>query len=303
MVYKFIANPKIDILIITYNHQDYISDSIESVLKQKHDFSYRINIADDFSTDKTREILIQYKNKYPEIINLILSEKNLGGKSNFINGTTYLVGDYITCLDGDDSWCDEYKLQKQISFLEKNPDFVGCANNNIILHKDGTKELKFKNKINDVYTIHDFLDGSISFHSSSILFRNVFNGKIPDLQKDKDAEDLFFTILHTEYGKIKYFDEIMSVYNLHQSGEWSSMNEEEQIRKTIKILTYAKKVLNNKYKKSIEFGIKKINKNLYKRITRNKNLKLSQKIIEYIKYRLLCYSIKFYEIKKSYAKK
>ena len=95
----------------------------------------------------------------------------------------------------------------------------------------------------------------------------------------------------------------MSVYNLHQSGEWSSMNEEEQIRKTIKILTYAKKVLNNKYKKSIEFGIKKINKNLYKRITRNKNLKLSQKIIEYIKYRLLCYSIKFYEIKKSYAKK
>ena len=73
--------------------------------------------------------------------------------------------------------------------------------------------------------------------------------------------------------------------------------------KTIKILTYAKKVLDTKYHKSIKIGIKKIHKNLYKKIIRKKNLQLSQKIIEYIKYRLLCYSIKFYEMKKSYAKR
>ena len=297
------TSPKIDILIITYNQQDYISRAIDSVLDQKHGFSYRINIADDFSTDGTREILEEYKKKYPDIINLILSDKNRGGKINFINGTKYLLGEYISCLDGDDYWCDNKKLQKQISFLEKNPDFVGCAHNTLVVNDDGsTKEIKFRKKIDDTYTIRDFLDASISFLSSSMIFRNIFYGKIPNSQNHQDADDLFFTILHAQYGKIKYIDEIMSVYRLHGRGEWSSMNEEDKIKRTIKILTHAKNSLEGKNKLYAEYGTKKAYKNLYKKTSQDKKRNLIFGLIDYIKFRLLCYSIKLYEFKKKHER-
>lgn len=296
--------PKIDILIITYNQQDYISNTIDSILEQEHNYSYRINIADDFSTDKTREILAEYKNKYPDIINLILSDKNRGGKINFINGLTYLSGDYISCLDGDDYWSNKQKLQKQISFLEQNPDFAGCAHNTLIINKDETiKEVKFRKKINDTYEMRDFLDGSISFLSSSIIFRNVFHGNFPDSQKNENAEDLFFTMLHAQYGKIKYLDEIMSVYRLHGDGEWSSMREEEKIKRTIKILTYAKSVFEGKNQIYAEYGIKKALKNLYKKVSSNQKSSIFNNILNYIKFRILCYSIKIYQFKKKYASK
>ncbi len=294
---------KIDILIITYNQQDYISQAIDGILSQEHEFSYRINIADDFSTDKTREIITQYKEKYPNIINLILSTRNLGGKKNFINGTKYLLGEYISCLDGDDYWCDNKKLQKQISFLEENPDFVGCAHNTLVIDGEGiTKEIKFRKKIDDTYTIRDLLDGSISFPSSSLIFRNVFHGKIPDTQNNANAEDLFFSILHAQYGKIKYIDKVMSVYRSHGQGEWSSMQDEDKVKKTIQILTYAENLMEGKNKLYSKYGIKKSFKNLYKQATKNEKQNFIYRIINYVKFRILCYQIKIYELKKKYER-
>ncbi len=292
--------PKIDILIITYNHQDYISRTIESVLVQKHDFTYRINIADDFSTDKTREILLDYKEKYPEVINLIFSDKNYGGKRNFINGLKYLTWDYISCLDGDDYWCNDYKLQKQIAFLEENKDFVACAHNTLVSFSNGLQKIKFEPRSDTTYSIRDLLDGSISFNSSSLVFRNVFCGKIPVLQENEKAEDLFFLILHAQFGKIRYLNEVMSVYNIHGCGEWSSMDEEVQINKTIEILTYANEVLEQEDdKKYAKYGIKKIQKNLYKKIIRNKERGALHRLHDYLFFRYNCYLIKIYEFRKS----
>lgn len=289
---------KIDILIITYNHEDYIAECIDSVLSQKHDFSYRINIADDCSSDKTRDIIFEYKKRYPDVINLIMADKNMGSKNNFINGTKYLTADYISCLDGDDRWCDDNKLKKQISFLEQNADFVGCSNNTKICYNDGSSKLRFNKKISDSFTIYDFLDGTISFNSSSLVFRNIFKGKVPHSQRHQDAEDLFFTILHAQYGKIKYFEEVMSVYNIHRKGEWSSLNEEDGYRKTIKIFTYAKSVLGKEFWPYIDCGIKRSRKNIYKKITKKQNHGLVKSVLNYIGFRFLCYSIKLYEIRK-----
>lgn len=295
--------PILDILIITYNQQSYISQAIDNILSQESNFSYRINIADDFSTDGTREIILGYKKRYPNIINLILSNSNKGAKENFINGTTYLIGKYICCLDGDDYWCDNNKLQKQISFLEKNPDFALCAHNTRIINKDNTtKEIKFRKKIGDTYTIRDLLDGSICFPSSSLIFRNVFHGKIPDTQNNKNAEDLFFSILHAQYGKIKYIDEIMSVYRSHGNGEWSSMEEIDKVKKTIQILTYAENLMEGKNKLYSKYGIKKSFKNLYKQTVKNKKQNFIYHIINYVKFRILCYQIKIYELKKKYER-
>src|SRR5436190_151063 len=116
--------PKVTTCLITYNHIKYIVQAIESVLVQKTDFPIEIVIADDFSTDGTREIIQKYQRKYPEIIRPILQPKNVGPAVNSIDLFKAARGDYIAYLDCDDFWTDENKLQKQFNFLDQHPDFA-----------------------------------------------------------------------------------------------------------------------------------------------------------------------------------
>jgi len=115
---------KVSVLILTYNQQDYIAQAIESVLIQQTDYSYEIIIGDDGSTDNTRQICLEYKNKYPSIITLLFHEKNIGLLANFVSIVQAAKGKYIASCDGDDYWIDSFKIQKQVDFLENNQDYA-----------------------------------------------------------------------------------------------------------------------------------------------------------------------------------
>ncbi len=109
--------------MVTYNHGKYISQTLSSVLMQKVNFNYEIVIGEDFSTDNTRAIVKSYAKKYPDKINLILHKKNIGMVSNYFATYEACTGKYIAYCDGDDYWTDPNKLQKQVNFLETNPDY------------------------------------------------------------------------------------------------------------------------------------------------------------------------------------
>ena len=118
---------KVSVIVITYNHEKYIRKALDSILMQKVDFKYEILVGDDASIDSTPEIIREYKEKYPEYFNISLREKNLGGTRNSYELMMMAKGDYIANLEGDDYWIDENKLQKQVDFLEKHDNFVGCV--------------------------------------------------------------------------------------------------------------------------------------------------------------------------------
>lgn len=113
----------VSVHMITYNHEDYLSRSIEGVLMQKTTFNIELVIGEDCSTDRTREICIKYANEYPEIIKLNLPEQNRGIFENYKSTYYKCKGKYIAFCEGDDYWIDPYKLQKQADFLEKNTDY------------------------------------------------------------------------------------------------------------------------------------------------------------------------------------
>ena len=115
--------PDVSIAMLAYNHEKYIVDAIESVLMQRTSYTYKIIIAEDFSTDNTRKIVLDYQKKYPKKIKLILQDKNVGANQNNVDLLTNLEGIYIAALEGDDYWTDPLKLQKQIDFLENNPEY------------------------------------------------------------------------------------------------------------------------------------------------------------------------------------
>jgi len=116
--------PVVSVYMITYNHESYIAQAIEGIMMQQTDFPIELVIGEDCSTDRTREICLEYQDKYPEIIRLLLPEKNIGiyknSKSTFIE----CKGKYIAICEGDDYWTDPLKLQKQVYFLETRPDFA-----------------------------------------------------------------------------------------------------------------------------------------------------------------------------------
>lgn len=115
---------KLSIAVITYNHENYLTKALNSIFEQIHDYSFEVIINDDCSTDSTPEIINSFYQKYPTIIHPILHKKNIGISKNVASALKSCRGEYITILDGDDYWTEPDKLKRQISFLDKNPQFA-----------------------------------------------------------------------------------------------------------------------------------------------------------------------------------
>jgi glycosyltransferase involved in cell wall biosynthesis len=111
---------KVSVLMITYNHEKFIAQAIDSILMQQTDFEYEIVVGDDFSKDRTRAILDNYKKKHPSKIKLLFPDRNLGMHRNFIQTLNSCQGQYVALLEGDDYWTSPYKLQKQVDFWIKS---------------------------------------------------------------------------------------------------------------------------------------------------------------------------------------
>jgi glycosyltransferase involved in cell wall biosynthesis len=120
-------NPKVSVCMMTYNHERFIAQAIESVLEQKTSFDLELVIGEDCSTDGTRKIVAEYARKYPEKIKAMFRETNLGMTANGIQTLRECRGRYIALLEGDDYWTDPLKLQKQVDFLDVHPTCTACA--------------------------------------------------------------------------------------------------------------------------------------------------------------------------------
>lgn len=116
-------NPLVSIFMITYNHGRFIEQALKGAINQKTDFPYRLVIGEDCSSDNTREIVKRYAQQYPHKIHALLHPRNLGQTANAREVFKACTGKYIAFLEGDDYWTDPLKLQKQVDFLEANPDF------------------------------------------------------------------------------------------------------------------------------------------------------------------------------------
>lgn len=124
------TEPLVSVKMITYNHAPSIAQAIEGVLQQKTIFPFELVIGEDCSTDGTREIVFEYQKKYPDIIRVITSDKNVGMTKNGYRTGKACRGKYVAFCEGDDFWHRDDKLQIQIDYLESHPEcgliFADC---------------------------------------------------------------------------------------------------------------------------------------------------------------------------------
>lgn len=217
-------NLMVSVDMITYNHEPYIKQAIEGVLMQKTNFPFELVIGEDCSTDKTREICLKYKEKYPEKIKLLLPESNLGMTKNFISTLTAATGKYIALCEGDDYWTDPYKLQKQVDFLEANSNYSCCFHRYDILdeetnltRKDNIEFLFIDNNLNgcDIST-ELFLTKWIT-QPLTMVFRNE-SIDINSLAKYKYTRDQHLIYHLLQNGKAYMFAFNAGVYREHVGG-------------------------------------------------------------------------------------
>ncbi|MDN5292277.1 MAG: hypothetical protein PWQ06_2516 [Anaerophaga sp.] len=224
--------PLVSVWMITYNHERYIAQAIEGVLMQKTNFKIELVIGEDCSTDNTAQIIKEYEKKYPQIIKPRFNQTNLGVIPNMIKTLNECTGKYIALCEGDDYWTDPYKLQKQVDFLEKNPDHIMCftnvswCNENNKIIKNRAIPLK-----EDKTYIHS--DMPILAPTLTRLFRNIKLKEIP-LKENFIGFDAFLLIWQSNFGKIKYINEVTANYRIQSTGIWSNMGEYKQIYNKIK---------------------------------------------------------------------
>lgn len=232
--------PLVSISCITYNHAPYIRQCLEGFLMQQCDFEYEILIHDDASTDGTSDIIREYQEKYPEIIKPIMQTENQYSKGirgmmarfNFPRAK----GKYIALCEGDDYWTDPLKLQKQVDFLEANPDFVLCFHDCRYIKKDLLAE-RFLEK----YNFQENREVSAKEYQNWIAqTATIVQRNIPDIFKEFAVfkhvfhGDLILRRIVVKYGKIYMFNEVMSVYRIHEGGMTSTTKGNEADFKKIK---------------------------------------------------------------------
>jgi glycosyltransferase involved in cell wall biosynthesis len=139
-------DPLFSVLVCTYNQEKFIAQTLNSIIEQKHNYPYEIIIGDDFSTDNTRNILLKYKENYPNIIELLLNETNYGMIKNYFNVLAHCSGKYIMQCAGDDWWL-QGKVVSQIQFMEGNLDVGMCYGKAQIMDKYGNNLYSSKNKL------------------------------------------------------------------------------------------------------------------------------------------------------------
>jgi glycosyltransferase involved in cell wall biosynthesis len=252
---------KVSVLIITYNQEKYISTAIDSVLSQVTNYQYEIVIGEDCSTDKTREIVLEYKSKIPDKIKLILQEKNVGPQNNFIDTLNACTGKYIALLEGDDYWSDPYKLQKQVDFLETNPDYSMISHNALIIYENNiVQPHKFNiHKLQSTLWLSDLIS-NWEIPTASMLFRQEVVCNLPEWFNKIYNGDYALGLIVASKGKIKYVDEEMSVYR-KQFGGFSfnpKINSEFNTEQLIKLFKCFNAETNYNYNSQIQTRINEL---------------------------------------------
>ena len=221
-------NPVISICCITFNHQNYIAEAINSFLMQETNFPFEILIHDDASTDDTPIIIKKYEKAFPNIIKPIYQAENQYQECSLMNSRFNFPrakGKYIALCEGDDYWTDCTKLQKQADFLEGNPNYVITYTDSQPFDENGLIIKDFGGATRDLSS--NELLKSIPIYTLTTCFRNVIKEIPCDLLSARYGDRIIWSLLGA-YGSGKYLSDIKpSAYRMHNGGVHSKVSIKE----------------------------------------------------------------------------
>jgi len=249
-------NILVSVVVPTYNHEKFISETLESIISQDAGFRFEIIIGDDGSKDETRNIINEYASNYPEILVPVIRERNIGAQHNLNDLYLRARGKYISIQDGDDTMYPG-KLKKQVFFMESSPG-CGSVYHNLDLVKNGEVFGQYcsKDSNHEYYSIDDFVErGTFLPHSSKMFRRELLPpGGFPVFPELRGLDWLHHMYTSRSMA-ICYIDEVLGCYRKHENSITASICKgwlEQLYYGHEKAQDYAKKAGVNK--RSLEVG-------------------------------------------------
>lgn len=239
--------PLVAIHCLVYNHESYLRDCFDGFVMQQTNFPFVAIVHDDASTDGSTTIIHEYEEKYPHIFKPIYEIENQyskrdGSIDRIMNEAIEATGaKYVAMCEGDDYWADPLKLQKQVDFMEANPEYVLCCHRYKIYNQnDGTWDKDY------VHQLFEISPNGFSFSNQenfkvwitktlTLLIRQDALRKMPSKKGFKYWRDVHMNYYLLKQGKGFCMPLEGSVYRRHQGGIFSALQLTQQRRIGMKI--------------------------------------------------------------------
>lgn len=228
------TRPVASIFCLTFNHKNFIEDALRGFLRQKTNFPVEIIVHDDASTDGTGAVVRKYRKKFPRLFKAILrknkrhEKRDSVYKKNLIFGTS---GDFIALCEGDDYWIDPRKLQKQVDYLQENPEVrLACTR---YLERRKNRLIAPKVRFRRVVTRRNWAY-PYSLSTATAVFRrkDLIEG-FPS-EPVKNCKDIFYWRVLLQEGDAHVLPDCTAVYRIHRGGVWSLKNKFQQSLSNLK---------------------------------------------------------------------
>ncbi len=230
------TKPKVSVLVTFYNQEKYVNMALESILSQKTDFGIKILVGDDGSSDNTVSIVKEWMIKYPDIIELYIMDRSscpsvplFRASRNRLNLLNHVDTDYFIFLDGDDYYCYDQKLQKQVDILDKaeNGDCIACGHNIYMKYSDGSRKPAMGICLEEGKVEAKKYWKDLYFHTDSLLIRSTVINKFDTTLLENCFDDIVITFSIIQFGKIYYLPEFWVIYIHTGDGIYTGGNEIE----------------------------------------------------------------------------
>ncbi len=216
--------PKASVCVITYNHERYIAQCLQSLVDQKTGFDVEIVVADDCSKDGTRAILHDFAARHPDLVRIVLRPHNIGGTDNYLDVHAAATGDYVAHCDGDDHW-EPGKLDAQIRFLDAHPGCAAVFTNSHVISEQGQRLGLFSCGVPESFDVGYLIRDGNFLHHSSMMYRRALQSRM--FPPTKEFIDFEVYVLLGRHGRLGYIDQCLTSYRsqssasiIHNDNRW-----------------------------------------------------------------------------------
>ncbi len=227
---------KASVFVLTHNHVDWIERALDSALDQRPPFEYELLVADDFSTDGTREKVLAYASQHPDRIRAFLPERNLGVAGIWLQAARRCRGEYVAILEGDDYWTSPDKLAKQVALLDRNPAWSSCFHRATLFFDDDSRPSRpaTPSFSKETFVLDDIIRSCFIPFLTTVFRRDVL-GTVPEWLFGYRWFDWLFHIWCARQGDIGFLDEDMASYRVHAAGNWSARSRLVQLQEDLDV--------------------------------------------------------------------
>lgn len=250
------VKPLVAIHCLVYNHEPYLRDCFEGFVMQQTNFPFVAIVHDDASTDNSAAIIREYEQKYPHIFKPIYEIESIYKKGGFgaidnvmlhaINATN---AKYVAMCEGDDYWTDPLKLQKQVDFMEANPDYVICSHkfkkrymtDGHIENIDYSSIFSKKSEDGCTFFLEQIYE-KFYLQTLCVLYRRSALNEERYLAHHQIRDNVLFLEIMRNGGKGYIFNSYDGVYRIHDGGVYSGLGKEKSLIEAINLFEYIYRV-------------------------------------------------------------